>query len=404
MILKTAWRNIWRNKRRTIITISSALFAVFFAIIMRSMQLGTYSKMIGDVVNAYTGYIQIHKKGYWDDKIIDNAFDRDIKLEDKLSEIGTVKNINPRLESFALSSFGKKTKGAMIIGIIPEKEKQMNDLGKKIIKGEFKLNENEALIAQGLAKYLNLTVGDTLVLIGQGYHGVSAAGKYAVSGILKFPSPDLNKMLVYLPLNTAQELYGAYGKLTSWSISVSNDRQVKKTMKKINKLVNSDTYEVMSWRKMLIELVQAIQTDNISGQIMLAILYIIIGFGIFGTIVMMTAERKREFGVLIALGMHRKQIVKITIVETLLLGVLGVILGAILSLPIVYYYHVNPIQLTGAAAQSMINFGVEPVMQFALQLHFIMNQAYIVFAILFLCMFYPLIQINRLNLIKAIRH
>ena len=308
MILKTAWRNIWRNKRRTIITISSVLFAVFFAIIMRSMQLGTYSKMIGDVVNAYTGYIQIHKKGDWDDKIIDNAFDRDIKLEKKLSEIGTVKNINPRLESFALSSFGKKTKGAMVIGIIPEKENQMNDLGKKIIKGEFKLHENEALIAQGLAKYLNLTVGDTLVLIGQGYHGVSAAGKYSVSGILKFPSPDLNKMLVYLPLNTAQELYGAYGKLTSWSISVSDDRQVKKTMKKINKLLNLDTYEVMSWRKMLIELVQAIQTDNISGQIMLAILYIIIGFGIFGTIVMMTAERKREFGVLIALGMHRKQL------------------------------------------------------------------------------------------------
>jgi len=360
--------------------------------------------MIGDVVNAYTGYIQIHKKGYWDDKIIDNAFDRDMKLENKISKIASVKNINPRLESFALSSFGKKTKGAMIIGIIPEKESQMNDLGKKIIKGEFKLHENEALIAQGLAKYLNLTVGDTLVLIGQGYHGVSAAGKYAVSGILKFPSPDLNKMLVYLPLNTAQELYGAYGKLTSWSISVSDDRQVKKTMKKINKLVDSDTYEVMSWRKMLIELVQAIQTDNISGQIMLAILYIIIGFGIFGTIVMMTAERKREFGVLIALGMHRKQIIKITLVETLLLGVLGVILGAIFSLPIVYYYHVNPIQLTGAAAQSMINFGVEPVMQFALQFHFIMNQAYIVFALLVLCMFYPLIQINRLDLIKAIRH
>ncbi len=404
MILKTAWRNIWRNKRRTIITIGSAFFAVFFAILMRSMQLGTYDKMIGDVVNSFTGYVQIHKKGYWEDKVIDNAFERDTLWEDKILASKYAEIIVPRLESYALAAFGKKTKGTMVVGIEPNAEDQMTHLKSKIVKGQFSLYGKQILVAEGLAKYLELNVGDSLVLIGQGYHGVSAQGLYKVSGILHFPSPKLNKSIVYLSLPQAQDMYGAYNMLTNLCISVENNQKVKPLVEDLKQWLDLNKYEIYTWKEMLTELVQAIQTDNVGGIIMLAILYMIIGFGIFGTIVMMTAERRREFGMLIALGMHRKQIIRITVVETLLLGLLGVILGAVLSIPIVYYFHTNPIVLTGAAAQSMINFGVEPVIPFALRADFFLHQAYTVLGILVICMLYPIAKIQSLNLIKAIRH
>ncbi len=402
-MLKTAWRNIWRNKRRTIITIGSAFFAVFFATLMRSMQLGTYDKMIGDVVNSYTGYIQIHSKGYWADKVIDKAFLRDNKLESEIKRTKNVMQVVPRLESFALASFGTKTKGAMVIGIQPKEENELNKLSEKMVQGKFQFSKSGVMIGQGLAHYLNLQVGDTLVLIGQGYHGASAAGKFKINAILHFPSPDLNKAVVYLPLAEAQYFYSAPKMLTSWSISVKNPQKVSKTVSNLAKILDKQKYEVMSWREMLKELVQIIQTDNIGGIIMLAILYMIIGFGIFGTVVMMTAERKREFGVLLALGMHRRQIINITIIETLLLGFIGVILGAMAAIPIVYYYHVNPIALTGAAAESMKAFSADPIIPFALRADFFLNQVYVVLGILIVTMMYPLVKLSRLNIIKSLR-
>ena len=110
MLLKLAWRNIWRNKRRTAITIASIFFAVFFAVFMRSMQLGIYAQMIDSVVRFYTGHIQVHGKGYWDDQTMDNAFSLE---EESLSDITKNQHITlaaRRLEGFALSSYGMQRK------------------------------------------------------------------------------------------------------------------------------------------------------------------------------------------------------------------------------------------------------------------------------------------------------
>jgi len=115
MYLKLAWRNIWRNKRRSIITIASILFAVFFAVFMRSMQLGLYTKMIGNMVGLYTGYIQIHSNGFWNEQTLDNAFENDEKIVSSVQDIKGVKKLMPRLEGFALSSYRDLTKGALVV-------------------------------------------------------------------------------------------------------------------------------------------------------------------------------------------------------------------------------------------------------------------------------------------------
>ena len=134
--------------------------------------------------------------------------------------------MTPRLESFALISSAERTKGCMIAGIDPEQEDRVTQLRNKLVKGRY-LNKQDAsvLLAEGLARRLMLSVGDTIVLIGQGYHGATAAGKYPVSGILHFGSPQLNERLLYMPLPLAQELFSVPDLLTTYVLSLPPEKE-----------------------------------------------------------------------------------------------------------------------------------------------------------------------------------
>ena len=402
---KLAKRNIWRNKRRTLITAASIFFALFFAMIMRSMQLGTYAEMIKNVVSSYTGHIQIHKTGYWDDKIINNTFPENPEIEKIIAEIPEVAEVVPRLESFALASYKEQTKGSIVIGIKPEKETQMTKLANKVVAGKY-LSENDAgiLVSEKLASFLKLSVNDTIILIGQGYHAATAAGKYPVRGIIHLNSPELNNKMIYMPLPEAQALYSAPNMLSSLSILLKNSDNLKIAETEIKNKVNSTKFEVMSWEKITPELKQAIESDNISGQFMLGILYMIVGFGIFGTIVMMTAERKKEFGVMVAIGMKKTKLSVILFYETIFLGFVGVIAGMGASLPIIFYNSRHPIHISGDAGKTFESFGFDPVIAFSTHPHFMISQILVVFGILLIAFLYPLSKIFKLDPVKSMRN
>ena len=402
---KIARRNIWRNKRRTLITAASIFFAVLFAVIMRSMQLGTYAEMIKSVVSVYTGHIQIHKKGYWDDKIINNTFLENPETEKSVSEIPGVEKIVPRLESFALASFGEQTKGSIVIGIKPEQENNMTKLSEKIIEGKFLSNtDTGVLVAEKLASFLKITAGDTLVLMGQGYHAATAAGKYPVRGIIHLSSPDLDNKMIYINLPAAQELYSASDMLSSLSIMLTNSDDLETVKHEISSKINTDDFEIMTWEEITPELKQAIQSDNVSGQFMLGILYMIVGFGVLGTIVMMTAERKKEFGVMIAVGMRKTKLALILFLESLLLGFVGIFSGFLVSFPIIYYFSKSPIPITGDAGKTYESFGFDPVVAFSIHPHFMISQILVVFFIVLIAFIYPLNKILKTNPVKSMRN
>jgi len=400
-----AWRNLWRNKRRTIISITSILFAMFFALVMRSMQKGSYANMVDNVVGTYTGYIQIHGADYWDKKTIDESLDASEFPQGTITELRNVEGLVPRLESFALASSENVTKGTLLTGIIPEKEDQFTGLSGKIVDGNYlETGDGKVMLAEKLAAYLKLGLGDTLVLISKGYHGVSAAGKYPVKGILHFPSPELNKLLVYMNLEDCQEFFGAEKRLTSYVVLLGRHgpKNISQTRDAIGEQL-SQSYEVMSWKEMMPELVQIIESDNASGIIMLGILYMIIAFGIMGTIMMMTTERIREFGVMVAVGMQKFKLGLVVLLETLLMGFMGIILGSGLSMPVIYHFYLNPIRLTGDAAASIETFGVEPILPFAWESSFYFNQALVVLVITLITALYPFFKVIKLEPVKALK-
>ncbi|MDZ7606520.1 MAG: hypothetical protein U5K79_13240 [Cyclobacteriaceae bacterium] len=149
-----------------------------------------------------------------------------IKLYHIVSDVPQITHTTTRLENFALASSEVVTRGAMVFGVEPDGENRITELSKWLIQGEyFHGNNNGILIGTDLAQYLNLSLHDTLVLLGTGYHGAGAAGKFFIQGILKFPNPQLNKQSIYMDLPTCQELFSAPGRVSSMILMVAEENQ-----------------------------------------------------------------------------------------------------------------------------------------------------------------------------------
>lgn len=405
LFLKLAWRNIWRNKRRTLITMASVVMAVLLASVMSSMQEGSYDQMIDNTVGSSTGHIQVQAKGYHDEPTLDNSFEIDSTMLEDVAEHPGVASVIPRIDSYALSSGEERSRAAMVIGIDIEAEKSLSEPHDKIIEGSYFKNNSQqsALVSAGLADYLDVAVGDTLILLGQGFRGTNASGAYPIGGIVEFGIPDMNNSLVYLPLQTASQFYGTYDRLTALVLLAEHSEDVQA----ITRSLRSDLpeqYAVLDWQTLMPELVQAIQADSGSNFIIQLILYMVVGFGIFGTVLMMTAERKFELGVMIATGTSRLRVATMLLLEMIFITFMGTLLGMIASVPFMYYFNRNPIYFSGDAAAAIEEWGMEPFVQFSTDPSIFFTQGIIVLIITLLICIYPLWYAFKLQPVSAMRH
>jgi ABC-type lipoprotein release transport system permease subunit len=403
LFFQLAWRNLWRNKRRTLISTSSVFFAVILSLAMRSMQNGQYDYMIQSAVGLYLGYIQVHAEGYWEKRSLDQTMATSDSSLNSFAAVPGVTEVDPRLESFALLSKDSATKVAQVIGIDPARENAMTGLAKRIQSGRyFRADDQGIMIGAGLAKFLNAGIGDSIVVYGQGYHGVTAAARVPVTGILKFPIPDLDNSTSYLSLNYAQWLFSAPGRVTSVSLMVRSPFDMDRVASELKAQVGPGK-EVMTWKEMMPELVQAIQADSAGGVLMLIILYVVIGFGIFGTIMMMTTERTREFAVLISVGMKRWKLIAVTTTETIIVSMVGALAGVAVGIPLLVYFHLHPIPLTGEYATVMLAYGMEPFLPFSAAPGIFLAQTAVVLGLAVVCAFYPYLVIRKLNPVAGLR-
>jgi ABC-type lipoprotein release transport system permease subunit len=465
---KIAWRNLWRNRRRTLITVASVFFAVFFALVMRSLQLGSYDHMFRNVIESYTGYIQIQNEDFRDNPTVDNCFELTPELLGVLQGDPNVTDVIPRFESFALASSGDLTKGVLVLGIDPERESLLSDLKERLVNfrlyakvtdslgklslpakiisrldlfseesytsasvlqldlgiadkdtaslmpaikrisrfsnGYFSSGKEEALIGDRLAKFLNLNIGDTLILVGQGYHGTTAAGKFRVAGIIRMPTPDIDNKIVYLPSEACQELYQARGMLTSVVLHVKNskERDINRTLGSLGKVIDPPLRPI-GWREMNSLLINQMDADNKSGAIMIGILYLVIAFGIFGTVLMMTVERRREFGVLVAIGMQKSRLAAVVSLELFYIGFLGILAGSAVGIPAIVFGQYHPVRLSGEFAKIYESYGMEPIMPFLPVDTYFLWQMLIVAIIVVIAIIYPVRKIYRMQPVNNLK-
>ena len=406
MIFKIAWRNIYRNRKRSLITITSIFAALFLIILMRALQFGFYDNIIKTVVESYAGYVEIHADGYWDNQSLDNSMEVDQKLINDINSVEGVENIVQRLQTFSLISMGEKTKGGVINGVDISDEQKITDWNKKMVSGSFDLGENEIIVGKGIAEYFDIRENDTLILYGQGYRGMMAAGKYPVKGVIDLKNPDLNKLGIFMTIESARNYVSSEEISTHIIIDKEQYYDEEKIVKDLSQILSKE-YEIMTWKETLPEIEQTITADSAGGLIMAFILYIIVVFGMFGTVLMMTEERKYEFGVLISIGMSRIRLFGIILIETIILSMMGVLLAIILTYPISYYFNLNPIDMAvlmgEGADQMMEDLGFSPLAPMSISWDIPLSHALVIFIFSLLISIYPAIKILNLNPVKSMK-
>jgi ABC-type lipoprotein release transport system permease subunit len=380
----------------------SIAFAIIITISLRSLILGNGDKMVEAGVKN-VGYIQVHQSNYWKDKSINDLFSDEQELQNKIKSINGVTQIIPRLQNFSLAAGYKTSKASLVIGIDPEKENEFNKVKSRVVAGSFfTAASNDVVIAEGLAKYLKLKVGDTLVLIGQGYQANVAAGKYKISGIAKIANPQMNLMLVYMPLPLAQEYNSAVGMCSAYMLNNSSKNETGKIAKELKEKLGSG-YEIMTWDEMIPEILNGLKVDTTIFTLLSSCLFLIVGFGIIGTVIMMALERKKEFGMLQAIGLQKSQIQTVIFLESFMLGITGVIIGLSIAIPFVVFMFYHPVPLTGDGAKSFEAMGAEPVMQFGIKPQLWALMSAIVFCIMIVASLFPIQFISKQKINEAIK-
>ncbi len=406
-LLTLAWRNIWRNKRRSLITISAIAFAILIVATTRSMQYGTYDTMEYMAVSLYNGEVQVHRNGFQHERSVDYFLAQDEKDWQAIIETyPQYTAFSRRLTSFGLVSSDSASTGALIVGIEPEREPKITQFSGMVKEGESLKSGDDHLVLVGatLAKNLAVGIGDTLVVLTQGYRNQMGADLYVVKGTISVGHSDLDRGLMIMPLHNAQELYSLYNGITEVVLRTTNFRNANLASKALLMDFNDPRYEVLSWEEMMPELKQLIALDNISGVFYLIFILIIVGIEIFNTTMMSVVERTREFAILQSIGMKPKQIGGLIFTESFLKIAISLTVGFLLSYLVIFILTQNPIPLPDGLKEAYADYGfVIDDIKFSSDAKVFYEPILTIAIFAVLALLYPIYKTTKLNPMEAFR-
>ncbi|MFZ6032846.1 MAG: ABC transporter permease [Melioribacter sp.] len=403
LLFKMAWRNIWRNKRRSILTLLAVGFATLASIAMRGVQLGTYEINIVNAVEMLTGYIQIQRPDYKEDRSVNQAFYPDENLITRLSEIPHIVSFSRRIYADGLISKGDNSLGAAIIGVDKNEEQKVSRILTRVTAGKVFDNPYEIVIGYKLLDNLKSKIGDEVVVLAQGADGSMGNLKFKVVGALRTGSPQIDEMGVMMNLETADELLAMYGRIHAIAIKVDELTNIQEVKENILPLLNRKL-GVYDWGELMPDFKETIEFDNISGIFYLLILISIVAFGILNTVLMSVTERFNEFGVTLAIGMPQLKLVLLVLIETMMLALTGILIGNLLGWGVNYYLFVNPVEFGGEIKDLYELYGFMPVIKSSLEFSIFLNTTLTVMIISAIAVIYPLYKVYNLEPLKGIRY
>ncbi len=404
--VKMAWRNIWRNPRRSILTISAIAFASLLLIFMLSWQFGSYETMIDSAVKIHTGYLQVQARGYNDKKNIRMVVPDPVPIGNILNKTMNVTAYTFRANTFSLVSSKERTYGIVVVGIDPVREAKVSTLEKLIRQGSY-LSEgdtDQALVGDLLAKNLKVGLGDELVVLGQGRDGSVAATVVRVKGIYRSGQDDFDRSSIYIPLENFQDVYamrGAVHEVVALGKSLDDLQEIKKVVTAgIKKTDKKHRLVVLDWMELMPGLIEAIKMDLYSGFIFYLILIIVVAFSILNTFLMAIFERTREFGVLMAIGTTPGRLSKLLLIESTTMTIVGIVIGIIAGSLITWYFQVHGIVISGTS-ELMRQFGMPERIYPQLSMLSASIGPGAVLIITFLTALYPALKVRRLRPVEA---
>ena len=334
MILRTAFRNALRQKRRTALT----LLTIFGGFVLASISIGWSDGSYAYIINMFTsdrlGQIEIHKMGYLDRPSLYDRIGNYQKIGNTVQRIEGVRSWAPRVFAAGLASFKDKTAGVQLIGIDPEREQATTRFNNKIVQGA-PLTESSShvvLLGKSLARILGAGVGDDIVFVSQAADGSVANDLFRLAGIIESGDETTDRTGFYLSLADAQQLLVTGDAVHEIIITVHNLKDVAQITDSIRKALADPSLDVQPWQEFAKSFYQAMKADQEGMWISLFVIILVVAVGVLNTVLMSVLERRREYGLMKALGTRPGQIVRLVLAELFLIALGGLVIGAGLAL------------------------------------------------------------------------
>lgn len=359
-MLFIAWRNVFRNTRRSVFTACAIAFAVLLLAFSMSMNAGQYAAMIDNGTRLLSGHAQVQARGYLEDPSLRKVVPNATRLAAALARVPGVRNVRARAEGFALVSVNEKGFGAQVMGVEPAAERRFSSLPGMVTQGRYLLRPDaeEAVIGAALARNLGAHVGSELVVLGTGKEGSVAALALTVVGIVDSGIGELDRTLVQVPIDAFRPAFEFGDEASSLVLVFTEPDQVGEALAPAHRevLALAPDCELLPWQRLLPDMVQAIELDRLTNMMFFVLLGAMVVFSIANSFVMTVFERTREFGMLIAVGMRPGRLQWLVQLEALLVCGAGVLLGSVLSLALVLVLASVGVPLPGDADAMMRRF------------------------------------------------
>lgn len=408
--LTLAWRNLRRNRRRTLLSAGGIGFASALLVFVLSMQASQYQLMLRASVNSGTGYLQVQAEGYQEESRMWLVLPEPAEVTRVLRAEPRVTAVTMRSEAFSLLASAEHAQGALVIGIAPETEAAVSNIAGGVRRGAFLAPGDfaEGVIGALLARNLEVDVGDAVTVLGSARDGSVAAGEVVIKGVFETGQPDLDRSILYVPLEYFDEVYrmsGAVHRVIARSDSLWNLGPVAErvTAALADHGMSGHPPVTLTWRQLLPGVFEAIQLDMTIGGFMYLILVLVVAFSILNTFVMAVFERTREFGVMLAIGTTPWRLVRVLMLESGMLTLLGVAGGIVLGVIVTMVFADVGIYLGREAADFMRQYGLPPRIHPELSVWSATLGPAAIFVLTMLAAAIPALRVRRMRPVEAMR-
>ncbi len=352
MLLELAWRNLWRQPRRSVLSLVSIVLACVVAVFLLSLQRGAYGTMKENVLRLIDGFAQVQPAGYAEDPDLRKTIDDPAALGARLVKARGVTAAAPRAAAYVILANGERSYGAAALGVDPDKERKVSSLAATIVRGRYLTREDDdaVVIGQGLARNLKIAPGGRLTLLGEARDGSVAADVLRVVGVFSTGAAQADRQLVELPLARFQADFAMDGRVNLIVLAGAHLGDVQASLPELRRIARPDGLVVRGWAELEPALNDVIILDASFSVLLYVSLVVLVVFIILNTLLMSVLERTREFGMLLAIGMRPAQIGRMVWIELLILAGGGAALGAAIGVALTAWTAIHGIAFSGAEA------------------------------------------------------
>jgi ABC-type lipoprotein release transport system permease subunit len=406
--LHLAWKNLWRNRRRTIITLTAIALSIMLVQALHNLSSGVYAGMVDSGVRAGSGHIAVYQQNYLESRD-ESLYFEDRNLVNEIEAIDGVKQVLPRLYIPALAQSSRESRGVVLIGVDPHREAQVNPFLKELPEEAMlrSADSRDAVVGSRLLEELQIKPGQKFVVTAQHQDGTLHSELLYVRGVVSSGMKDIDSSLILIGRERAGLLTGSLSSVHELAVVLSDPGYETPVHRIIaTMLATRPDIEAVSWQRAMPNLANAIKLDYASQKFIFLIILLIVTIGVINTLLMSVMERMREFGVILALGSKPMTLRRMIMLEALSLGLLAAAIGSLLGCLATWYLVSVGIDLAALVPETLEFGGVvfDPIMRASWNPGWMLQIALYVVGLTLLAALYPAIKAGRITPVKGMRH